>query len=188
MSLMLQNFILFQLGWLSCVIGGASSSYHWIGVAVVAAIVAIHLLRAYSISNEISLIVVTAVLGTTWDSALMVAGLFAFNNGVVFDALVPFWMVAMWALFATTLNVSMRWMKNRYLLASIFGAIGGPAAYYAGHRLGAVEFSDTATALFAVGTGWAIIMPLSVPPSSSPQATPSASTKARKRYRIIPSS
>ncbi len=160
MSLMLQNFLLFQLGWLSCVIGGASSSYHWVGVVVVAAIIAVHLVRACNIGNEIMLILIATLLGTTWDSALMVAGLFAFNHGVVFDALVPFWMVAMWALFATTLNVSMRWMKNRYLLASVFGAVGGPVAYYAGHRLGAVEFSETSTALLAVAAGWAVIMPL----------------------------
>lgn len=160
MSLMLQNFILFQIGWLSCVIGGASSNYHWIGIAVVAAIIAIHLVRAETISNEFMLILITALLGTAWDSALMGAGLFDFSNGVVFDGLVPFWMVAMWALFATTLNVSMRWMKNRYLLASVFGAIGGPVAYYAGYRLGAVELSQTSTALIAVAAGWAVIMPL----------------------------
>lgn len=160
MSLMIQNFILFQIGWLSCVIGGASSSYHWIGVAVVTAIITLHLLRSYVISNEIMLIVIATLLGTSWDSALMGAGLLAFNNGVVFDAIIPFWMVAMWALFATTLNVSMQWMKNRYLLAAVFGAIGGPVAYYAGHRLGAVEFSQVSTALLVVGAGWAVIMPL----------------------------
>ena len=160
MSLMIQNFIFFQVGWLSCVIGGASSSYHWIGVAVVAAIIAVHLLRSYTIINEIMLILITTLLGTTWDSALMGAGLLAFNNGVVFDAIIPFWMVSMWALFATTLNISMQWMKNRYLLAAVFGAIGGPVAYYAGHRLGAVEFSQTSTALLVVGAGWAVIMPL----------------------------
>ena len=160
MSLMIQNFLLFQIGWLSCVMGGASNSYHWFGVAVVTAIVAVHLARSYTVSNEIMLIVIATLLGTTWDSALMGAGLLAFNNGVVFDAIIPFWMVAMWALFATTLNVSMQWMKNRYLLAAIFGAIGGPVAYYAGHRLGAVEFSQVSTSLLVVGAGWAVMMPL----------------------------
>jgi len=160
MSLMIQNFLLFQIGWLSCVMGGASSSYHWFGVAVVTAIVAVHLARSYTISNEIMLIVIATLLGTSWDSALMGAGLLAFNNGVVFDAIIPFWMVPMWALFSTTLNVSMQWMKNRYLLAAVFGAIGGPVAYYAGHRLGAVEFSQVSTSLLVVGAGWAVMMPL----------------------------
>ena len=62
MSLMLQNFLLFQLGWLSCVIGGASSSYHWVGVVVVAAIIAVHLVRACNIGNEIMLILIATLL------------------------------------------------------------------------------------------------------------------------------
>jgi len=68
----------------------------------------------------------------------------------------------MWPLFATTLNVSMKWMKGKYLLASLFGAIGGPLAYLAGHRLGAVEFSSTLNAMFVIGIGWAVMMPLLV--------------------------
>ncbi len=159
MSLMLQNFILFQVGWFSCVIGGASSDYHWVGVAVVTAIIVVHLVRANNTRNEMLLIAITTILGTAWDSSLMLAGLLSFTNGVVISSLVPLWMIAMWALFATTLNVSMKWMKHKYLLAALFGAIGGPVAYYAGHRLGAVDFTNTLTALLAVGVGWAIIMP-----------------------------
>jgi hypothetical protein len=160
MSLMLQNFILFQIGWFSCVVGGASSEYYWIGVVAVMVIIAIHLARADNVQNEIMLIMVTLLLGTAWDSGLTISGLFSFSNGVVVNGLVPMWMIAMWALFATTLNVSLSWMKNRYLLAMAFGALGGPIAYYAGNRLGAVEFSSTSTALFAVAIGWSIIMPL----------------------------
>jgi len=159
MPLMLQNFILFQLGWFSCVIGGASADYYWTGVAVVAVIVAVHLFRANNIRSEIMLIAITTIVGTAWDSSLMMAGFISFSNGIVLSGLVPFWMIAMWALFATTLNVSMKWMKNKYLLAAAFGAIGGPVAYYAGHRIGAVEFNDTFTALYAIGAGWAVIMP-----------------------------
>ena len=160
MSLMLQNFILFQVGWFACVLGGASSHYYWIGVVTVSVIIAVHLVRANIVQNEIMLIIATTLLGSAWDSALTMAGLFSFSNGVVVAGLVPVWIIAMWALFATTLNVSMRWMKNRYLLAMVFGALGGPVAYYAGNRLGAVEFSNTAATLLAVAIGWSIIMPL----------------------------
>jgi len=120
----------------------------------------VHLVRAGSVRNEMLLIALTTILGTTWDSGLMLAGFLTFTNGAVIPGIVPIWMVAMWALFATTLNVSMKWMKNRYLLSAFFGAVGGPAAYYAGHRLGAVEFGNTSSALLAVGFGWAVIMPL----------------------------
>lgn len=162
MSLMVQNFVLFQLGWFSCVLGGASSDYHWLGVVVVFVIIAAHLARAHRISDEVMLILATTLLGASWDSLLLNSGLYSFSHGVLITGLVPLWLVAMWSLFATTLNVSLGWMKNRYLLAAIFGAAGGPTAYYAGHRLGAVEFSDTLTALLAVGAGWTVIMPLLV--------------------------
>ena len=76
MSLMLQNFILFQLGWFGCVVGGASQEYSWVGVAVVALIVALHLARAVDMQDEIKLILATMILGTTWDSTLTAAGIF----------------------------------------------------------------------------------------------------------------
>jgi hypothetical protein len=156
---MLQNFLLFQAGWFACVLGGASRDYTWVGVVIVTLIVAVHLARAENVRNETILIMITAFLGAAWDSTLMVTGLFSFTSGVVFPVIVPLWMIAMWALFATTLNVSMKWMKGRYLLAILFGAIGGPVAYYAGHRLGAVEFSNTWITLFTVAVGWSVIMP-----------------------------
>lgn len=159
MPLLLQNFILFQLGWFACVLGGASREYMWVGPVVVAVIVAVHLARANNLRSESMLVLLTAALGTAWDSGLMIAGLFTFHNGVVVSGLVPVWIIAMWVLFATTLNVSMTWMKGRYLLAALFGAIGGPAAYYAGHRLGAVDFNDTSMTMIAVAVGWSVIMP-----------------------------
>lgn len=159
MPLLVQNFILFQIGWFSCVIGGATTGYSWLGIIVVAAIITIHLARAVDMQKEITLIIVTMLLGTLWDSSLVMTGLFEFTNGTVINGLAPLWIIAMWGLFATTLNVSMKWMKGKYLLASAFGAIGGSLAYFAGQKLGAVVFSDTTIALLAVAAGWSLIMP-----------------------------
>jgi hypothetical protein len=159
MPLMLQNFILFQIGWFGCVVGGATQDYYWAGVVIVTFIIAVHLVRASEIRHEIMLIILTMIVGTAWDSALTVAGLLVFSHGVLVSWLVPSWMIAMWALFATTLNVSLKWLKHRYVLAAVFGAIGGPLAYYAGHRIGAVDFNNTLSSMIAVGAGWALIMP-----------------------------
>ena len=68
-------------------------------------------------------------------------------------------MVALWAIFATTLNVSLRSLRPHRWLAALLGAIGGPVAYYAGARLGALEFGTPAPALAAIGIGWAILTP-----------------------------
>ena len=65
-------------------------------------------------------------------------------------------------LFATTLNVGMRWLRKNLLVASIFGALGGPMSFLAGERIGAVSFSDTSTALVVIGLGWAVLLPLLV--------------------------
>ena len=46
------------------------------------------------------------------------------------------------------------------LVAALFGAIGGPAAYYAGGKLGAVEFIETCPALVAIAAGWFVLCPL----------------------------
>ena len=160
MSLMFQNFILFQVGWFSCVLGGGSDGLAWLGVAVASLIVAVHLYRAGSPRDEMVLVMMTMLVGTLWDGGLTMAGIFIFEAPTLLPNFAPYWLIAMWALFATTLNVSLKWLKGRYLLAAIFGALGGPLAYYAGHRLGAVEFSDTFTAMLAVAAGWSVIMPL----------------------------
>jgi len=66
----------------------------------------------------------------------------------------------MWALFATTINHSMAWLKNRYFLALLLGAVFGPLAFIAGESLGAVVFLDRTMALTLLAAGWAVLMPL----------------------------
>lgn len=159
MAVVLINYIVFQIGWMAVVLAG-SSSWHWVGTALVIGIVAIHLSRASRPRDEFILILVALLIGAVWDSLLVWSGLLSYENGVFHSDLAPHWIVAMWALFATTLNISMRWLKGRWLLAIVFGAIGGPLAYYAGYRLGAVDMGDSILALSALAIGWAMLMPL----------------------------
>jgi hypothetical protein len=65
----------------------------------------------------------------------------------------------MWLLFATTLNVSLRWLKHRPLLAAALGAVAGPAAYFAGYKLGGVQIPEFTTTMTALALGWAVFMP-----------------------------
>ncbi|HSG66297.1 MAG TPA: DUF2878 domain-containing protein, partial [Gammaproteobacteria bacterium] len=74
----------------------------------------------------------------------------------------PHWILAMWALFATTLTGCLRWLGRSLWLAAILGALGAPASYVAGARLGGVELIDPLRALTALGTGWAIALPVLV--------------------------
>ena len=66
----------------------------------------------------------------------------------------------MWALFGTTLNVSLRWMRGRPVIAVLFGALGGPLSFWAGQRLGAVQITGPWTGVAVLAVGWALILPL----------------------------
>ena len=65
----------------------------------------------------------------------------------------------MWMLFATTLNVTFRRLRNKPWLAALLGAIFGPLSYLAGSAAGAVELTQPLAAYAALGTAWAVAFP-----------------------------
>ena len=69
----------------------------------------------------------------------------------------------MWPLFATTLNLSLRWLKTLApLVVALLGAVLAPLAYYAGNRLGAVVYVDQLVSLAVIAMAWAILLPVLV--------------------------
>ena len=152
------NFVLFQCGWFACILG-AAHGWPWTGTLVVAAIIAWHVLRAPQPRQEFKLVAAATAIGLVWENLMMHLGLVQFVSGKTFDALAPVWILAMWALFAITLNVSLRWLKGRWLLAVLLGAVAGPASYMAGVRMGAAVLPQTVPALIALGIGWAVLTP-----------------------------
>jgi hypothetical protein len=154
----LTNFVLFQLGWFACVIG-AAQGYPWAGTSVAAVIVAWHLRSASRPAAEFHLLLQVLLIGALWDSLLVALGWISYPTGTLLSGTAPHWIVALWALFATSLNVSMRWLRGRLVLAAVLGAVCGPLSYWAALRLGAVEFVQPARALIALSLGWSLIMP-----------------------------
>ena len=156
---MILNVVLFQLGWFACVLG-AASGYAREGAIAAALLVALHIARAARPKREAMLAGAAAVLGFLFESALLQAGWVRFEAGVLLEGAAPYWMVALWALFATTLNESMRMLQTRPWIAAAFGAVGGPLAYYAGARMGALDLVQPAAMLTALALGWALATPL----------------------------
>ncbi len=154
----LQNVILFEAGWFACVLGAAHGA-PWAGALVTVAVVGWHVARATRPKLELALVIAAAVVGAAFETALIQAGLVRFDAGVLVDGIAPYWMVALWALFATTLNVSLRALRERPAIAAVLGAAGGPAAYYAGQRLGAIDLHAVGAALAVIAIGWALLMP-----------------------------
>ncbi len=147
------NAVLFQLGWLACVLGGNSL---WLLLAVAALV--IHLRWISSWAAEGRLILCVVIVGTAVDSVLRYLDVFRFADA---SPLIPLWLMLLWALLATTLRQCLAWSARPWWLASALGAVGGALSYYAGGRLAGVQFpyGDIPT-LILIGLLWAVLFPL----------------------------
>lgn len=155
------NFLLFQLGWFSCVLG-AANGYPLLGPVVVAAILVAHFNLVDHPRKELMLIAIAGLMGAVFDTVLVRTGWLTYPNGMLLEATAPYWIVTMWLVFASTINLSMRWMHGRMLAALVLGAIGGPLSYLAGARLGGLEFIEQSHALIALAVGWGLVTPVLV--------------------------
>lgn len=153
------NFAVFHVGWLACVIG-AASDMTLLGSTIGVLLIAVHLYRVTNFRTEFYLVLAALLIGFVWESLLLSQQWLAYAGDSLGSSLAPYWLVIMWGLFATTINISMAWMKDRWLLAMVMGAIFGPMAFIAGEKLGAVEFIDNQRGLIALSLGWAVLMPL----------------------------
>jgi Protein of unknown function (DUF2878) len=153
------NAALFQCAWFACVLG-AAHGLPWVGVFAVALAVAWHLARAARPLPELALVGVALMIGAAFETLLVQSGWLGFNTGILVAGTAPVWMVALWANFATTLNVSLRMLRDWPALSALVGGIGAPVAYYAGGALGALELREPGPALAAIAAGWLVLTPL----------------------------
>lgn len=161
MTTVITNLAMFKVGWLACVLG-AAAGMPWLGVLAVAAASAIHIASAHDKSKTMTLLATAALIGLTWESLMVFSGYLDYSATGHTGVVAPYWIIAMWVLFATTLSLGFSWLKNRLFLATLLGGIGGPMAFAAGAKAGAVQFSDPVLSLVVVGAGWAVLMPLMV--------------------------
>ncbi len=152
-------FVVGQLGWFACVLS-AAHDVPWMGVATAVMLVAIHLARVERLLTEFKLLVSVVAMGAIWESLPVLSGLLAYPNGMILPGAAPYWILALWALFAAQFNTTFGWLKQRVLLASVLGAIAGPMSFRAGAALGAVRFVHPLPAMILLAIGWAILMPL----------------------------
>jgi hypothetical protein len=155
------NYIGLQVGWFACALG-AARGYPWVGPLVVAVYVALHLYASPARRREGLFILMAAALGLVVDSVKKASGLMTYASPVP-DVwwIAPLWIVAMWALFSTTLTGALAWLQGRYVAAAVLGAIFGPLSYVAGEGLGAIWFNySTPLTVGILAVVWACVVPL----------------------------
>ena len=143
------NAVAYQVAWLAIIIG-AAQGYGWAGALIALAVAAIHVASQRSRAAELKLIACAVAVGVAHETLLMQLGFVDFTPSGWNFALAPYWMVALWVAFATTFRHSLHWVMRRPWIAIAAGAVGGPLAYLAGARLGALNLADFAVPALAV--------------------------------------
>ncbi|MES1190689.1 MAG: DUF2878 domain-containing protein [Steroidobacter sp.] len=157
------NFLLFQIAWIVCVVS-AARHVQWLSLFVIAIAIGAYVVSSQHKLKAVSLILFCMMMGVAIESLLATIRATQFNdhlNAGGGDVMVfaPAWMAALWGLFATTFNVSLRWLNGRYVLSSLLGAIAGPLSYLSGSKMGALILPADYS-LLAIGLCWAVMMPV----------------------------
>jgi hypothetical protein len=154
------NFVAFQVGWFASVLGAAYGR-PWLGPVVVSVLLAIHLWNVADQWATARLLLTVGLIGFVVDSLLGYAGLLLYRDSPLALWLCPPWLLALWLIFATTLQHSLNWLVGRYGLAAFLGAVFGPVSYYAGQQLGALQLGGSVPVTVSVlAAVWATLLPL----------------------------
>ena len=156
---LLVNFIGFQVGWFACVLGAANDK-EFLGMIIALGVIIYHVINQGDSRKELKLILVALAIGLLWETWVLNLDILRYPSHP--DALfwAPTWLIMMWALFATTINLSMGWLKGRWVLSVFMGAVFGPLAFIGGEKLGAVVFLDSTLSIITLSVGWGLLMPL----------------------------
>jgi hypothetical protein len=156
------NAVMFQTLWFACVVGSANKLL-W--PSIVAGIVMLFWQLSPARRHRTDLLVLLAaiLLGLIIDTGWTIFGVMEFTDPRPVQPIAPIWILIMWVGFALTINHSMMWMQKHALMPALLGFVGGPMAYYAGLKLGAVEFLlDFWTVIALLGVVWAIALTILV--------------------------
>ena len=155
----LANFAVFEAAWFACILGVSHGRPAW-GTAAVAAAIAWHVAISARPATELALAAILGAIGLVAESLVVAQGNVVYPAGQPVAWLAPYWIVALWAELAIALNVTLRWLKRRPLLAGVLGAVAGPLSFLGGVRLGGARFVDEPAALVTLAGMWALLLPL----------------------------
>ena len=158
------NIIGFQICWWICVLF-STTNFSYLGPMIMLLYIGVHLL--YISDNnikEFKLIFIAGLIGTIFDSLYIVFNIFSYSSSFSFlPLIVPLWITAMWAGFATTLNHSLFWINKNYYIAFLMGFIFGPISYLTGEAFKAIQFNTTiVNGLGILAISWGIAVPVVV--------------------------
>lgn len=149
----LYDFAAFQVGWFACVLGAAREHEH-VGPFVVLAILAAHFAITRDRRGAAVLSLCSLAVGLAVNTILQASGSVVAPGPITG----PAWLLALWPLFAMLFDESMSWLRGRYALAAILGAVGAPLSYWGGERAGALRLGTRPLDFVLIAATWSVAM------------------------------
>lgn len=165
MNLSLLNSLCYTVGWFWCVLCGV---YDYSILAAIGTFFLIFTQLYCARLNNLSLYVQDAILaifslplGLVLETFFIYIGLIDYANHA--KMLPPIWIICLYPLFFLLFNHSLRIIKKSSFLAFLFGFLGAPLNYMAGHSLGGLSFSYSFILTWAVlGISWGLFLCLMI--------------------------
>lgn len=155
----LVNGLLYNVVWAACVVG-AGRGNPWLGAALAVPLAAFHLKMTASPEREARFMATAVAAGLLMDTAHSLAGTFTFRPDQSLAGMPPLWLVGVWIAFSTTFRGCLGFLRGRYIAMAAIGAFGGPLAYLAGWKFGAVTMpADRGPSTAALIIAWAVAFP-----------------------------
>jgi len=153
------NIILFYLGWFY-LISTAIHGHPYQGLFATACILLFHFMMSKSWVKELLILISVVIIGFCFDTAYASFGLLSYvSPNPISPHLAPLWILALYALFATSLNSSLSWLRNQPIISMVLGSIGASLAYFFAIRLGAASCPSEATTLSIIALVWFLATP-----------------------------
>jgi hypothetical protein len=151
------NLLGYQAAWFIAV-GFATRGQAWPGILACLGFAAVSWWMSPVRRSDLRLVGAALACGLLLDGVLAATGWL--DYAAPLPALPgPAWIATLWVAFAMTLQHSLQWLLARPLAAVLFGAIGGPLAYWGAARgFDAVAFAAPMQATVTLALGWAIAM------------------------------
>lgn len=128
-----------------------------VAVIAVAVTITLHMIFISEQNRELLFIALVAVIGGVVEFGFV---WFDVLKSPSDSLLPPLWLLALWPLFATTLNHSTKWFQQHLWISAVAGAIAGPLTYYTGTRLTDYEIvAPQSTSMLKLMIVWMLVFP-----------------------------
>ena len=147
------NVVAFKVAWLLTVFA-AAAGHGLMGPLAVTCWVGCFLYWQQDLKHNLLFIALAFSVGFLVDMTLGIFGAITFPFSPS-DILPPLWMAFLWINLAVSLRYAFAFLRERYVLATFVGAIGGPLAYLSGEAVGAMTVNN----ILFVAVIWALATP-----------------------------